>query len=192
MTSVIIGWLSLRSRILSALVIALLAISCSPDQPAEPQVSAQRPVDKISTNFELQSHCSPSALGCGSGVFPSSHPVSFTQRRSHRRETEALVRQLRQGKPSWLRYVKAVEISTWVRSPLAPDPKSQTPSGPEFFPQNGAEGSRELLVQTGIWLNEPGKDVGAEICRALLQEKLDTVSIYGVSGEWQVPLAQCH
>jgi hypothetical protein len=96
------------------------------------------------------------------------------------------VGQLRQDKPSWLRYVKAVEISSCCIVGLGAD------TWLEFSPQHVAEGDRELLVQTGIWFNEPDKDVGAEICLAMLEEKLDTVSIHGVSGEWQVGLAQCH
>jgi hypothetical protein len=172
-------------RIVAALVVALLAVSCTPDQPdenemgkdgkgsAEPPITAQRPVDKISTNFEFK--CPPTPISC---------PVSIAVRRSHRRETEALVGQLRQDKPSWLRYVKAVEISSWVPGPLAGDTKLS----PQYY---GAEGDRELLVQTGIWYNEPGKDIGAEICLAMLEDKLDTVTIYGISGEWQVGLARC-
>ncbi len=185
----------MNRRIVVTLVVALLAVSCTPDQadqnevgkggkdPAEPlvTVTAQKPVDKISTNFEFI--CPPVPPGC-----PASTPPF---RRSHRRETEALVGQLRQDKPSWLRYVKAVEISSWAPRPLAGDTKSHIPSRLRLSPQYGAENDRELLVQTGIWFNEPGKDVGAEICLALLEEKWDTVTIYGVSGEWQVGLARC-
>ena len=169
----------MKHRILAALMVALLAVSCTPDQSAEngmgkdgkgsaePPITAQRPVDKISTNYEFK--CPPTPISC---------PASPYQRRSHRRETEALAGQLRQDKPSWLRYVKSVEISSCCTRLGA-------------SPQAGADGDRELLVQTGIWFNEPGKDVGAEICLALLEEKWDTVTIYGVSGEWQVGLARC-
>jgi len=90
------------------------------------------------------------------------------------------VGQLRQDKPSWLRYIKAVEISSSSFGQLG------------VSPQHVAEGDLELRVQTGIWFNEPGKDVGTEICLAMLEEKLDTVTIYGVSGDWQVGLARCH
>jgi hypothetical protein len=165
-------------RIVAALVVALLAVSCTPGQPdqIESKLRAQRPVEKISTNFEF--YCLPS---------PNSCPVSMAVR--HRRETEALVGQLRQDKPSWLRYVKAVEIGSTITS-----------YGPHDVGRLSGDG--EVHVQTGIFVNEAGRDLGAEICLAMLKEEFNAASIYGVLEDsvalyraglvhTQVPLAQC-
>lgn len=156
----------MNRRIVAALVMALLAISCSPDQsaenemgkdgkgPIESELRAQRPADKIST---IPDYDCPSFIdGCS----------VYTGSRSDRRKSEALVRHLRHDKPSWLRYVKAVAINSML----------------ETSPQLDAEHSHDVLVQTGIFVNEAGKDMGAVICRAMLEEKLDSAAIYGVSG----------
>jgi hypothetical protein len=153
-------------RIVAALVVALLAVSCTPDQPDQigqvgankdpvgPHVRAQRPADKISTS--LKRYCPPSVV-CGithSAVSP--------------RETEALVSQLRLEEPSWLRYVKAVEIFS-------------------LPPQHEADHDRQVDVQTGIFVNEQGKDVGAAICLALLEKKFDRGLVWGVSRSLPAP-----
>ncbi len=64
----------MNGRIVAALVVALLTVSCTPDQPdeiatrgagkdpVEPQLRAQKPVDKISTGFEYQ--CPSFVRGC--------------------------------------------------------------------------------------------------------------------------------
>lgn len=158
----------MNRRIVAALVMALLAISCSPDQsaenemgkdgkgPIESELRAQRPADKIST---IPDYDCPSFIdGCS----------VYTGSRSDRRKSEALVRHLRHDKPSWLRYVKAVAINSML----------------ETSPQLDAEHSHDVLVQTGIFVNEAGKDMGAVICRAMLEEKVDSAAIYGVGGSY--------
>jgi hypothetical protein len=168
-------------RIVAALVAALLAVSCTPDQadestsrgagkdPVESQLRAQKPVDKISDQFEYE--CPSFMEGC---------PFVMSSR-SDRRETLALLGKLREDKPSWLRYIKAVEISSaFVETSSQPD----------------AERGHKALVQTGIFVNQAGKDVGAAICLGLLEEKsLAAAFIHGVeksfSGVSQVLLAQC-
>jgi len=170
-----IGEVFVNHRIVAALVVGLLAVSCTPDQPeiatrgagkdpVEPQLRAQKPVDKISHGFEYK--CPSTWRGCNS-VMPT---------RSGRRRTEALVTLLRQDKPSWLRYIKAVRVV----SPNVPN----------------LESNPELLVQTGIFVDQAGKDMGAVICRAMLEEKLDSAAIYGVerslsTAAWQPVLARC-
>jgi hypothetical protein len=139
---------------------ALLVTSCTQDQPADPQVRAQRPTKKISTRFDESVWCETAVHSCG-----VQHPLEVD-----RTKTKALVTQLRQDKPSWLRYIKSVEVR----------------GGPldiEYVP--------ELLVQTGIFVDQAGKDLGAVICGAMLEEKLDSAAIYGVSEDSQVLLAQC-
>jgi hypothetical protein len=92
------------------------------------------------------------------------------------------VSQLRQENPSWLRYIQAVEV---VEMPTL---------------QSKSERLRGAQVQTGIFANEAGRDLGAEICLAILKEELDGVSIYGVFEDSQyrarhirIPvLAGCH
>jgi hypothetical protein len=159
-----------------ALLVALLVVSCTPDQPdqiatgvagkdpVEPQLRAQKPVEKISKHFEYK--CASFVRGCPF-VWPS---------RSGRRKTETLVTQLQQDKPSWLRYIKAVEVYSMDEKPHR-----------AFIP--------ELLVQTGIFVDQEGKDMGAVICRAMLEEKVDSAAIYGagrsLSAVWQPELARC-
>jgi hypothetical protein len=161
-------------RIVAALVVALLAVSCLPDQPEEPQVRAQRPAKKISTNFKNE--CL--SYGC----------TYVIQRRSDRSKTRALVSQLRQDKPSWLRYIKAVGIGSTITRTM------------HIAQARWSEG--EMHVQTGIFVNEAGRDLGAEICLAMLKEEFNAASIYGVLEDsvalyraglvhTQVPLAQC-
>jgi hypothetical protein len=154
------GWVSMNHRILSALVIALLALSCAPDRAneivsgrsardlVELQLRAQRPVDEISTVFEYE--CASFVHGC---------PLVWRSR-SSRRRTEALVAQLRQDKPSLLRYIKAVQISSAVAPHIKVVP--------------------ELLVQTGIFDSGRGMDLGAAICQDMLEENVDSAYIYGV------------
>jgi hypothetical protein len=156
----------MNRRIVAALVVVLLAVSCTPDQPdqiatgvagkdpVDPQLRAQRPADKISTR--LQYYCEPS-WRCG---------IRHVERLP--RKTEALVGQLLQDKPSWLRYIKAIEIRS-------------------SFPQNEAERDRQVQVQTGILANEAGKDLGAAICLALLEKKLDDGFVWGVSRSLPAP-----
>jgi hypothetical protein len=179
-------------RIVAALVVALLAVSCSPDEPPEPQVTALKPTKKISTHFVLHLECPSrrapaqafvSAHGCpGQVVLPSDRP-----------KTAAIVSQLRQEKPSWLRYIQAVEVVEY--SPLQPlEVVEFSPLQPE------SERLHQAQVQTGIFVNEAGRDLGAEICLAILKEELDWVSIYGVFEDSQyrarhirIPvLAGCH
>ncbi len=168
----------MNHRIVATLVVALLAVSCTPDQPdiatraagkdpVEPQLRAQKPVEKISNQFEID--CLSFIEGC---------PIVM-QTRSDQRKTEALVGQLRQDKPSWLPYIKAVEISSsYISSEL------------------DAERGPDLLVQTGIFVNEQGKEAGAGICADILEGKsLGAAFIHGVerssSGVSQVLLARC-
>ena len=169
-------------RVVAALVVALLAVSCTPGQPdvigsgkagedpVERRLRAQGPADNIATGLDA-GYCPVTARGCLNVV----HPID-------QRRTKFLVEQLQQDRPSWLRYVKAVETgSLWnVRS--------------------GRGGA--VQVQTGIFVNEAGKDVGAAICLALLEKKFDNGLVWGVSrslpaptprASWVTPLlAKCH
>ncbi len=140
-------------RIVAALVVALLAVSCTPAQPPEPQVTALKPTKKISHVLSLG--CPLLARACVGGQ-------SYLSSTSDRRKTAAIVSQLRQENPSWLRYIQAVEV---VEMPTL---------------QSKSERLRGAEVQTGIFFNEAGRDLGAEICLAILKEELDGVSIYGV------------
>ena len=163
----------MNRRIVVALLMALLAVSCTPDQAAEPQVTAQRPTKKISTDvFPLGCPLQERACVGGQALYP----------RPQIDETAAIVSQLRQENPSWLRYIQAVEVVE--HPPLQPE----------------SEPLRRAQVQTGIFVNEAGRDLGAEICLAILKEELGRVSVYGVFEDSQyrgdsirIPvLAGCH
>jgi hypothetical protein len=72
------------------------------------------------------------------------------------RRTNALVARLQEQQPPWLRYIKAVEVSSlWQRL---------------------------ITVRTGIVVNGPGKEVGRTICYSLL-EPGTVVAVEGVASE---------
>jgi hypothetical protein len=72
----------------------------------------------------------------------------------------ALVEGLRRERPSWLRYIRDVMVMSSSPSPSAP---------------------ATALVQTGIFINEPGREVGRTICRSFLNREMKAVSVRAAS-----------
>jgi hypothetical protein len=111
---------------------------------------ALKPVEKIVVPAAM---CTPSPL---SGHCPLYHLLPKDQRAA-----KVLVAELRQDKPSWLRYVRTIEVRT------------------DFG--TGGVGPPQAIVETGIFLNETGREVGRTICESMLErEAADRVFVWGV------------
>jgi hypothetical protein len=98
---------ALLKRVIVALVAGLLAVSCTWDSPEEETpshfplalpVKAERPVEKIATNVDMQ--CPDYAEGC---------PMAMIGGTPTPRRTKAFLARL--GKPSWYRYIQAVQVT---------------------------------------------------------------------------------
>lgn len=127
---------SIRATV--ALAVLLLSAACTGAEPKhEPQLRTLKPVKEISIN-RLGTHT----------ALVSDHPKVSSPR------AKALVAELRRERPSWLRYIRAVNVM--------PDSRSRSAPG-------------TALVQTGIFINEPGREVGRTICRSLLNRGMKAV-----------------
>ena len=132
---------------------------------------AQKPVKRIGTNIllqiqkrqqqQLRESCE-NTRGCGGQAFlgPAYYPE----------ESKALIAELRARKPSWLRYIKAVEGS------------SDLPIGEPDQP-------RRVNVRTGIFPNDPGTELGARICRTMLDGDVASVTVWGAGTTTSTPAA---
>jgi hypothetical protein len=78
-------------------------------------------------------------------------------------ESEALIAEVRRDKPNWLRYVRAIEFWTGDYG-------------------TGGKGPSQAMVETGIFLNETGREMGRTICESMLERKADRVLVWGVVG----------
>jgi hypothetical protein len=132
---------------LGALMASLFLFSCTGAEPKpEPQVRALEPVEKIATAIQPE-ECA--IYGACVVSFPSE-------------ESEALIAEVRRDKPSWLRYVRAIEFWTGDYG-------------------TGGKGPSQAMVETGIFLNETGREVGRTICESILERKAaDRVLVWGV------------
>jgi hypothetical protein len=147
----------MKGGVVVALVAGLLAVSCTQAEPKpEPPLRTLKPVEEISIQVGLRT------------------PVPWLDRslRVGLPRAKALVAELRRERPSWLRYIRKVNVMTGSRSRSAP---------------------ATALVQTGIFINEPGREVGRTICQSLLNRKMKAVSVLGASRVklWGPLLARC-
>lgn len=94
----------------------------------------------------------------------------YSPYRFHPGQSEDLVVKLREQQPSWLRYIEALEVV---------DRATHQP------PQ------REVLIHTGIFVNEPGKELGATICRAMVGGKVESAFVTGRATSDTSTLATC-
>jgi hypothetical protein len=138
-------------RVIAALVAGLLAVSCrgaEPEPQPEPQVRALEPVEEIGTVIQ------PDCATYGACTVPFSLWSD---------ETESLIAEVRLDQPSWLRYVRAIELWNVGGGTIEEGPLPQA------------------RVETGIFLNETGREVGRTICESMLEREVaDRVLVWGV------------
>jgi hypothetical protein len=166
---------------LAALLATLVAVSCTSGEPSEPQLRAQKPVKSIDTKFVVQSHrariremkefCQEVPRACA-GVY---HPLP-TPLKVYPRRTNALVARLREQQPSWLRYIKAIEVFSFP----VPEHNVLVPPSTRMLVNRP---SKVVTVRTGILVNRPGKEVGRTICDSILKPGISSVSVEGVPNE---------
>jgi hypothetical protein len=107
----------------------------------------------------------PTVLGASNAMYSPRSPRFDPERAS------VLVAGLRRDQPTWLRYIQTVSV-------IAADRLTA-------FPVTAG-------VQTGIFPNEPGKEVGRKICRSLLNRGMERAGVAGTPRDGMpTVLAKC-
>jgi hypothetical protein len=160
-----------KRGVIFALVAGLLSISCTANEAEQPtpatpgnkvRVLPTNPVKEIAVNEQWcdeTTRCIP----------------DWGQLKEDRPEAKALVAELREDSPSWLRYVLAVDLRVFP-------PIGMRIEGDDPPPVSLVE------IRTGIARNNPGIEVGRTICQSVLDRGLGSVTVWGRMGEY-LPLS---
>jgi hypothetical protein len=159
-------------RVIAALVAGLLSISCTANEadqptPATPgnkvRVLPTNPIEEIAINEQWcdeTTRCIP----------------DWGELEEDRPKAKALVAELREDSPSWLRYVLAVDLRVFP------------PIGMRIEGYGAPPPASVVEIRTGIARNKPGIEVARTICQSVLDRGIDSVIVWGRLGKY-LPLS---
>lgn len=150
----------------AALVAGLFLVSCTGAEPEEDTHSGVPPIQRVRFLKPVgEIAVNPQTLGYSSIVWMPRQIGRPLDKRA-----EVLVAELRRERPWWLRHIRGVHVVAGSRS------RSGLPV--------------LAMVNTGIFINDPGREAGRTICRSLLKRPMKGVSVFGVRKVYapQLPL----